>query len=80
MEQHLTLLYAVHLWYVLFCFCFGFGFFLIFYLFIYLKRKTIARGGVEGEGKADSAEQGAPIWGSILGPWDHDLSRRQMLN
>ena len=23
---------------------------------------------------------GSLTWGSILGPWDHDLSRRQMLN
>ena len=23
---------------------------------------------------------GSPMWSSILGPWDHDLSQRQMLN
>ena len=32
-----------------------------------------AKGEAEGEGEA-------PIWDSIPGPWDHDLSQRQMLN
>ena len=59
--------------------------FLIFYflylnffkiLFIYLREgeRAWAGGGVEGEGEAES-----PMWGSIPEPWDHGLSRRQML-
>jgi len=23
---------------------------------------------------------GSPMWGSVSGPWDHDLSQRQTLN
>ena len=35
-------------------------------------------GGAEGE--ADSTEQEAQCTGTISGPWDHELSQRQMLN
>ena len=36
--------------------------------------------GTEGE-EADSLLRREPDgWGSIAGPWDHDLSQRQMLN
>jgi len=30
--------------------------------------------------KQDLRRAGSPTWGSIPGPWDHDLSRRQTLN
>ena len=47
-------------------------------LFIYL----IDRAQAEGEGEADSPLSREPMWGSIPGPWDHDLSQtlRQTLN
>ena len=35
-------------------------------------------GGEEGE--ADSQWAGSPVWDSVPGPWDHDLSWKQMLN
>ena len=43
----------------------------------------MSRGGeVEGEGEADPLLSMEPdrMLGSIPEPWDHDLSRRQMLN
>ena len=36
--------------------------------------------GAQEEGEADSPLSREPNAGSIPGPWDHDLSRRQMLN
>ena len=40
-----------------------------------------ARAGVGAEGKADPPlSRDTNTWGSIPGPWDHDLSQRQMLN
>ena len=37
------------------------------------------RGRDMGRGRS-RLSAGSPRWGSILGPWDHDLSQRQMLN
>jgi len=34
----------------------------------------------EAEGEAGSQGAGSPMRDSIPGHWDHDLSRRQMLN
>ena len=30
--------------------------------------------------KLKLGKAGIPVWDSIPGPWDHDLSQRQMLN
>ena len=56
----------------------SFSFFKI--LFIYLRERERAQAavGAEGEGEADCLL--SPMWGSIPGPQDHDLSQRQMLN
>ena len=37
-------------------------------------------GGPEGEGEADSLLSRKPNMGLDPGPWDHDLSQRQMPN
>ena len=42
-------------------------------------------GGGAAEGERENLTQaphwaGSPMWDSIPGPWDHDLSRRQVLN
>ena len=37
-------------------------------------------GWAEGEGEADSSLSREVMQGLIPGPWDHDLSQRQMLN
>ena len=50
-----------------------FFFYCLFKDFIYLTESTQGMG--EGEGEVES-----PIWDPIPGPWDHDLSQRQMLN
>ena len=47
---------------------------------IYLFEKEQARERAEAEGQADFPLTGSPMQGSIPGLWDHDLSRRQMLN
>jgi len=39
-----------------------------------VREHNMGGGRAEGEGEA-----GSPMRGSIPGPWDHDLSRRQML-
>ena len=47
-------------------------------LFIYLterEREHKQEWQAEGEGKA-----GSLTWDSIPGPWDHDLSQKQLLN
>ena len=46
-------------------------------LFTYLTQREIEhkQGEWQGEGEA-----GILMWGSIPGPWDHDLSQRQMFN
>ena len=54
-------------------------------LFIYLTERDHSR---REEGKRSQKEEGkqapcwaeSPMWDSIPGPWDHDLSRRQRLN
>ena len=53
-----------------------------FYLFIWENERAWTWVGrvAEGEGEADSLLSKEPMWGSIPGPWDHDLSQRQMLN
>ena len=38
------------------------------------------QGGGEGEGEADSLMSRDPMWGSIPGLQDHDLTRRQPLS
>ena len=40
----------------------------------------VVGGWAEGEGEADSPLSRELMRGLIPGPWDHDLSRRQMLN
>ena len=61
-----------------------FLFFLRFYLFIWEREwESTSRGTTRGRWKSSLlTEQGAwrPTWGSIPGPWDHDLSQSQMLN
>jgi len=55
-------------------------FFLRFYLF---DRDTVREGtqaGGAGEAEAGFPLSREPMRGSIPGPWDHDLSRRQTLN
>jgi len=50
--------------------------------FIYLIEKEWAREHKrdrQAEGEADSPLSGSRMWDLILGPWDHDLSQRQML-
>jgi len=50
-------------------------------LFIYLREREYKPGGeAEGEGEADSPLSREPNEGLIPGPWDHDLSRRQVAN
>ena len=55
-------------------------------LFIYLRESKREREHeLEGRGRGRGrsrllAEPGAPLKGSISGPWDHDLSRRRPLN
>ena len=44
------------------------------------ERETAHEQGVGVEGEADSQLSRSPMWGSIPGPWDYDLSRRQTLN
>ena len=39
-----------------------------------------AGGGAEGEGEQAPCSAGSHTWGLIPGPWDHDLSQRQMFN
>ena len=53
---------------------------LFFKDFIYSteERESTTRG--EGEEEASFLLSGEPVWGSIPGPWDHDLSQRQKLN
>ena len=49
--------------------------------FIYLFDKEGERDYKQAEReKQASHPAGSPMWGSIPGPWDHDLSRRQTLN
>ena len=40
----------------------------------------VVGGWAEGEGEADSPLSRELMRGLIPGPWDHDLSQRQMLN
>ena len=40
----------------------------------------VVGGWAEGEGEADSPLSKELMRGLIAGPWDHDLSQRQMLN
>ena len=54
-----------------------FFFFLRFYLFIHGRHKE--RGGDTDRGRS-RLPTGSPMWNSILGPRDHDLSQRQTLN
>ena len=41
-----------------------------------------AQASTEGEGEADSllSRKLTMTWGLILGPWDHDMSERQILS
>ena len=49
--------------------------------FIYvLEREREAGGGAEENERQTPHSAGSPVWGSILGLWDHDLSQRQTLN
>ena len=52
-------------------------FFLIFYLFIHERYRE--RGRDTGRGRIRLPE-GSPMWDSIPGLWDHDLSQGQTLN
>ena len=52
-------------------------FFLRFCLFIWQSQRTQWQ---RERGKQASGEEGSPMQGWIPGSWDHDLSRRQMLN
>ena len=54
-------------------------FFFFFQDFIYLFMRHTERGRDTGRGRS-WLHAGSPTWHLILGPWDHDLSRRQMLN
>ena len=61
------------------------GFFKKGFLSIYLREREWAQAGGgkrgEGEGQADSLLSMQPdMWGSIPGPWDHDLSQSKMFN
>ena len=52
-----------------------------FYDFIYLfERERTQVGGLVGRGRwkreGEQSRAGSPMRGSILGPWDHDLSQR----
>ena len=51
-------------------------------LFVYLTESahTEARGAAEGDGEAGSLLSMEIDVGLDPGPWEHDLSRRQMLN
>ena len=49
----------------------------IFYLFFHKGHRE--RGRDTGRGKS-RLHAGGPMWDSIPGPQDHDLSQRQMLN
>ena len=52
------------------------------FIYLWKRMSTWTEGGTEGEGEAGSQLSREPDmgWGSIPGPWDHDLSWRQMLN
>ena len=54
------------------------GFFLFVKIFIYLFERAQPGGATEGE--AGNLLSREPMQGLIPGPWDHDLSQRQMLN
>ena len=43
-------------------------------------RTQVGRAAGRGKGKGKLRWSGSLMWGSILGPQDHDLSQRQMLN
>ena len=49
-------------------------------MFVSYLRDELRRAEAEGEGEAGSPLTGSPTWGSIPGPRDHDLNRRQKLN
>jgi len=57
---------------------------IIFLRFIYLKEHTTWGWGVQREGERISsrllAEMQSLTWGSVLLPWDHDLSQNQELD
>ena len=60
-----------------------FFFFFLKILFIYLterKRSQVGREAGRERGKQTPCWAESQIWGSIPGPWDHDLSRRQGFN
>ena len=44
------------------------------------KHTQKSRGSKRGRSRLHTEQGARRIWGSIPGPWDHDLSRRQMLN
>ena len=53
------------------------NFFLRFYLFIHERPREKSRDTGRGRSRLHA---GSPMWDSIPGPHDHDLSHRQMLN
>ena len=59
--------------------CWFLFFFLELYIFIYSFMRGTEKGRDIGRGRSRIPVQ-SPMWGSILGLWDHALTRRQMLN
>ena len=57
----------------------GLIFFMILFIYLREREKVREHGQREGEKQAPHWE-GSLTWGSITGPWDHDLSPRQMFN
>ena len=49
------------------------------FFLIYLTETTSRQRGKQKRKQAPCRAE-SPMWGSILGPWDHDLSRMQRLN
>ena len=60
---------TLHLWLILF----------FFFLRFYLKTESAQQGEQQGEGEAAILLSREPDWGFIPGPWERDLSQRQML-
>ena len=66
----------------------GFFFFLRFYLFVIEREARASTGRQSGRQRQRQRQREkqapcrarSPMWDSIPGRWDHDLSRRQLLN
>ena len=54
-------------------------FFIYLFIYLFIHERHTEEAETQAEGEAGSSA-GSLMWDSIPGPWDHDLSRRQMLN